>query len=254
MGLNDILLNGALATLLSLGTPSTPSSHLRPASDLYNPGAGSADHADGPREQRQPATAQPINRLRGSRTGDTGAKLDPRRFVGPRGTGVLLLHPSPEHPQIDSTHIMANTHGIELAMPSHARTVQWIKNATGLPEERVACLLGVSRIAIRDWEAGRPIRETNRRRLLETKDILQRAERQHPGRDSLVAWLDTPDPVQETSPATLLERGNLDLARLLAVLAPTSVAPMPTWARRSTSPAWRQALEQPERQGEFLHD
>jgi hypothetical protein len=70
----------------------------------------------------------------------------------------------------------------------------------------------------------------------------------------LVTWLDTPDPEFGISPRRLLERGEVDRARLLAVMSPTTVAPMPAWAKRPVAPAWQSALERPERRGEFLDD
>jgi DNA-binding transcriptional regulator YiaG len=252
MGLSNLLLKGAVATLLSLGTPSTPSSHLRPMRDLYDPGAGSMDQVIPRAEQSRLPGREPITQFVHPRTDDSGAKLAARPFADPEGTGVVLLHLASEHPRDVETRASATTRHVQLVLPPHTQAVRWILEATRLSEDRVGELLGVSRITIRDWKMGKPIRESNLRRLLETKDVLQRAERQHPSRGALVAWLDMPDPVEGTSPARLFEQGDLARARLLAVLSPASAAPSPSWAMRSTPTVWSSSFEEPERSGEFL--
>ena len=137
---------------------------------------------------------------------------------------------------------------------SHAQAAKWIQDQTGFSEERIAYLLGITRMTFRNWKAGAAITAAHRQRLFETKDVLERAMQQHSRRDELVAWLETPDLIEGTTPANLLHNGNINRARLLAVLSPTSVVQTPAWARGPLPEAWGDVLEHPELPGEFSHE
>lgn len=251
MGPGEIFLTSALATLL-LGHPRTSSPNLQPIERFSDRGVKSFDRAAGSAEAAQSPVTAAIDRLAIHQTGDGGAKLRLRGTIGSHGTGDSL-HPYRWLPQHMSD--WTDAHGsMPVAPPAHTQAVHWIQDATGLSEGRVAGLLGVERITVRNWKAGKPIKEASLRRLFETKDVLQRARRQYSRQAELVAWLHTPDLEHGISPATLLSQGEFDRARFLAILAPTAVESLPAWARRPVAAAWHGALEDLERPGEFVVD
>lgn len=250
MGPNESFLTSAPAALL-IGNPRTSSPNLQSVERFYDRGtqtlARSARHA----EAQSPVSAE-IDHVASQQTDDGGAKLRTRRFVGSHGTGdTLRLYRWIPHEHGGSVSAYDS---LQFVLPAHTQAVLWIQEATGMSEGRAAELLTVERITVRNWKAGKPIKEASLRRLFETKDVLQRAQRQYSRRDELIAWLHTPDAEQGISPARLLEQGEFDRARFLAVLAPTAVEPLPAWARRPVAVAWRGAVEDLERPGEFADD
>jgi hypothetical protein len=115
----------------------------------------------------------------------------------------------------------------------HVDIVNWIKSITGFGDERVADLVGVSRRTLNNWRLGTPIRVANRRRLLETRDVLERAFEHYPTPENLAVWLDTPVDTSGRTPTKLLQEGHADQARLFAIGGPApQVAPTPDWARQ----------------------
>lgn len=126
----------------------------------------------------------------------------------------------------------------------HIEAIRWMKDATGLPLERVAALLGVTRQALYLWERGEPISDGNRRRLLTVRDVLERTQARNPSPAELAAWLDTPRGPDARTPAELLEAGEIDRARLLAITTPSAALRRPPeWARRPVAAAFRAAAE-----------
>jgi hypothetical protein len=122
--------------------------------------------------------------------------------------------------------------------------IEWIKTATGFADQRVAQLLGVSRQRLHAWQQGARIFDRNRRRLFAVREVLERAASRHEQPDQLAAWLDTPRGADARTPAQLLEAGEIDRARLLAVATPSrGVAPAPVWIRRPMPDAFRQGRE-----------
>jgi uncharacterized protein (DUF2384 family) len=99
----------------------------------------------------------------------------------------------------------------------HQEALDWIEEATGLPWEYIRKLLRVSRPTLTAWKNGEPISNENRRRLFAIRDVLERAARRHPRQSNLVAWLETPRGADGRTPADLLEAGEIDRARLLAM-------------------------------------
>jgi DNA-binding transcriptional regulator YiaG len=209
---------------------------------------------------RRVATARTlasVERLRlfAEQTDDAGAKLRLQELVTSEGTGEVddgsYRQQSLERPEFGAFGTAKN---VVEEMAPHTQAVFWIQSATGLSEGRVAELLDVERMTVRNWKAGKRIKDTSSRRLFEIKDVLQRAQRWHAKQDELVTWLYTPDREQGISPARLLLQGEFDRARFLAVLKPSKVESTPQWARRPVPAAWRGALEVPERPGEFVED
>ena len=160
------------------------------------------------------------------------------------GTAMLVQSDTPDHP---------------LAKPGLERELQrvpaspfvdaihWIKEHTGLPQDRVAQLLGVRRQTLHRWERGEEISDGNRQRILATKDILERAWANYPTTDELRAWLDTPRDIDGHTPAAMLGKGDVDRARFYAISKRTPILRnKPEWARRSVREAL--APNQSERQ------
>ncbi len=119
--------------------------------------------------------------------------------------------------------------------PAHLEAVDWIKDATNLSQERIAKLIGVSRQALNAWERGNAISDPHRRKLLEVRDILERAQSKHPTALQLSVWLDTPRGADGKTPAGVLAEGDFDRARYLAMSVPSPrTKPAPDWVRRTT--------------------
>ena len=128
--------------------------------------------------------------------------------------------------------------------PPHLNAIRWIKAATGLSQERIGRLIGVTRQTINRWENGEPITDANRRRLFEVRDVLERAARRYNTADKLVEWLDTPRGAGGHTPAELLEAEEIDRARLFAVSTPSpGLAPVPEWVHRPIPEAFRAGAE-----------
>jgi DNA-binding transcriptional regulator YiaG len=122
--------------------------------------------------------------------------------------------------------------------------IRWIRTKTSLPQDRIARLAGVTRQTLYNWEKGEPILDHNRQRLLQIKDVLERASSQHPTPISLVTWLDTPRGAEGYTPAQLLERNEIDKARLFAISSPSPhLKRAQSWVRRSVPEAFKPGEE-----------
>ncbi len=126
----------------------------------------------------------------------------------------------------------------------HVIALEWIERATRLPLERVARLLGITRPTLYSWQQGAQIRSSNQQRLLAVLDVLKRAAARHPTPELLVAWLDTPRGADGHTPAQLLESGDMDRARLLAVstLLPELLR-APAWTHEPVAEAFQGVTE-----------
>ncbi len=126
----------------------------------------------------------------------------------------------------------------------HLNTIRWIKAATGLSQERIGRLIGVTRQTINRWEHGEPITDANRRRLFAIRDVLERATLLYPIPVELAAWLDTPRGADGRTPSELLEINEIDRARYLAVSMPSpGLARPPAWVRQPVPEAFRAGEE-----------
>jgi DNA-binding transcriptional regulator YiaG len=188
-------------------------------------------------------------------TGDVGATILPG--ASPRSTygfGDLLTRVF--------SYLMGTTEADEpqAVEQPHQKAVGWIKEATGLSWERVGRLVGVSRQAVNAWRRGAPIADDHRRKLLEVRNVLERAAKRNPRSVGLAAWLDTPRGADARTPADLLEAGEVGKARLLALASPSSgVKAPPEWARRSAREAYLNSRERvralaPERDEQLLDE
>ncbi len=129
-------------------------------------------------------------------------------------------------------------------LPPHLEAIRWIEAATGLSQERIGELIGVTRQTINRWERGEPIRDHNRRRLFAVHDVLERAAFRHPTPNELAAWLDTPRGADGCTPAQLLEANEINRARLLAVSTPSPrLKRAPSWVNRPIPEAFRAGAE-----------
>ena len=140
----------------------------------------------------------------------------------------------------------------------HLNAIHWMKAATGLSQERIGRLIGVTRQTINRWENGEPITDTNRRRLFAVRAVLERAALQHAMPAQLAAWLDTPRGADGHTPAELLEMDQIDRARLFAVSTSSpGLARAPAWVNQPIPEAFRAGTEHrqealpPEQDDEF---
>ena len=120
-----------------------------------------------------------------------------------------------------------------VAAEPHAESVRWLRDATGLPLARIGRLIGVSRMTLNSWTRGGAITDSNRRRVLAIRQIVELATRRHQGPSRIAAWLDTPRGASGQTPFDLLVAGDLDQARYLAVSEPSpNLSRAPSWAYR----------------------
>lgn len=134
-------------------------------------------------------------------------------------TGILTISPTQPSRQLEPPAVV-----VEEAhqQAPHLVALAWIEQATRLPLERIAPLLGIKRQTLYAWKNGAQIRSANQQRLFAVLDVLKRAAVRHPTAELLVAWLDMPRGADGQTPAQLLEAGNIDRARLLAISKPIS--------------------------------
>lgn len=133
----------------------------------------------------------------------------------------------------------------EREVPSPAGdALAFISERTGLSQEQIGDVLGVTRQTLHNWRRGDPIGDANLRRLLAVRDVLGRAARRYPSPDLLRAWLLTPRGTDGKTPGDLLAAGEIDRARLLAMAPPAGgVSPLPAVLRRPTPPTMRTGRE-----------
>lgn len=108
--------------------------------------------------------------------------------------------------------------------PAAAGALRWMKAATALSDERLSRLLGVSRQTLHAWGTGTGITSKNLTRLVAIRDVLQRAQQSCRSPQALSRWLDAGIGPGGSSPAQLIERGDVDHARLLAVTIRSAVS------------------------------
>lgn len=181
--------------------------------------------------------------------------------LGTYDGGVRLFH-QPHGRSICSGLIFGLVHGAGHNAPSpgispsdevlnsaltstpQAHAVRWIRDITGLSLERIARLLGVSRQTLDSWRRDGQIADANRQRLLSVQDVLERAHRHHPTPAQLAAWLDKPRGAHARTPAQLLEMGDIDRARLLAVSTPSiNLVQSPRWVSEPIPESFQDAIE-----------
>lgn len=178
-------------------------------------------------------------------THDGRARLTYGTGVGRRYAVSLLVF---RRPRLESAGHEVNPDDLDVLLDRaapHAEAVNWIKDAMGLPLERVGKLLGVSRQTVDAWRKQERISDPKRQRLLAVRDVLERARRLYRTPEELAAWLDTPRGADARTPAQLLEAGEIDRARLLAVAAPSpNLSRPPAWASRPVPEVFQDAMEQ----------
>ena len=115
-----------------------------------------------------------------------------------------------------------------------------IQALTGLNKTRIAVdLFGVTKQAFNAWERGLKISNQNLNHVLETHDVLRRANLRHPGPDQLQTWLSAPRGIRAERPRDLLKQGEFGRARLLAIsTAPPRESPVSDWVLRSSPDPW----------------
>lgn len=171
------------------------------------------------------------------------------KIIAALSTGTLVLYF--ETPQPVTCHGIWPNDPVP-HLPPHTRAVTWIQDAAGMSEQRLADLLDVTRITIRNWKAGGSVRQHNHvERLYQIRDVLERAQQSYPRKDELSAWLATPSLIDGITPESLLRHGDFDKARALALLTKSDVAPTPYWAQNAESSPWAHNLEAREKPGEL---
>jgi len=122
--------------------------------------------------------------------------------------------------------------------------IQWMENVTGLSQDKIGRLIGVTRQAINGWKRGGRIADDNRQRIFAVRDVLERAISKHPTKELLTAWLDTPRGADGRTPAQLIEANEINRARFLAISSPSPrLARAPSWVNRPVPEAFRARAE-----------
>jgi uncharacterized protein (DUF2384 family) len=122
--------------------------------------------------------------------------------------------------------------------------IRWIESVTGLSQDRIGDLIGVTRQAINVWKRGGRITDDRRRRIFAVREVIERAATRYTTREQLVAWLDTPRGADGRTPAELLKANEINRARLFAVSVPSPrLVRAPSWVNRSIPEAFRPGAE-----------
>lgn len=87
MGLSEILVQGALATILSLGGPQTSSPNVRPLQDIFKHGSENGALLAERQSSHRLQASVPLDSLIGKPTDDNGANLNAPPKVQQRLTG-----------------------------------------------------------------------------------------------------------------------------------------------------------------------
>jgi transcriptional regulator with XRE-family HTH domain len=133
-------------------------------------------------------------------------------------------------------------HQTSVELPLDA--IHWMESVTGLSQDRIGRLIGVTRQAINGWKRGGRIADDNRQRIFAIRDVLERAISKHPTKDLLTAWLDTPRGADGRTPAQLIEANEVNRARLLAISSPSPrLVRAPTWVNQPIPEAFSTGAE-----------
>lgn len=162
-------------------------------------------------------------------TSDGGTLLKSLRPSTAIALGRVLLR----QPMVQLT---ARVEPVDIGLQPYSEAVQWIKEATRLPMNRIAQLLGVTRPTIYAWLNNGEITDLNRRRLFTVREILERAQRLNHSPAELSRWLDSPRTEEGHTPFSLLANGEFNRARLFAISTPSPrVKTPPPWTSASPS-------------------
>lgn len=247
-----------VALTLIVNSPSqTPSTHLRPVQSLYER-ATEQGHVLGVTRDEPSARLWTWQDQRIHPSITTGVKVRSLQSVMP-GLSVWTVKAVNEEDlklpgQSEQSRIIDSSDEIAVALPEHARAVQWLIDSAGLTAPRLAEMLGVSRVRIQGWKTGAPIMPARLERVLQVRDVLTRAMSTRPLKEDLAAWLATPDPYQGVTPAQLLQQGDFDRARMLTVVSPSRTEPLPDWARRPIPAKWQRQMSPRQQPDEFFDE
>lgn len=139
---------------------------------------------------------------------------------------------------------MQTTHISRPAVSPVRATISWIREATSLSNIRIAKLVGITRQALHLWEHGGVVSPPNQGRLFAVRDVLERAQRHHRSVEEMQTWLNTPRGATGTTPAEMLETGEVDRARMYAVAVRSpGIRTVPVWVRHSVPAAFQSGQE-----------
>lgn len=167
-------------------------------------------------------------------TGEGGARLRNDPVLVIERIGPWLHRPSSSTSAVRSSQAPAAEKPSPATKSAIADALGWIKEATGLPQDRIAAILQVSRQTVYNWENGAPIAPHNMEHLLAVRDVLGRAASRYTSQQDLLVWLYSPRGADSRTAADLLAAGAIGKARLLAFTTPAPrVKPAASWTRQS---------------------
>lgn len=180
-----------------------------------------------------PAITELIVAAASSTSAGTGLRRLFSSFAASTGSSLLVENAAEAIRELDAiAGVRHQDQGAgDSITPPHVEAIRWMATSTGLSQTDLAALLGVTRQTLHLWRGGGHITTANMRRVLLTRDILEKAATRFTTRAGLSGWLHTPRGASSTTPAEYLERGEFDQARLLAVSSPSSGARPPLWVR-----------------------
>ncbi len=142
------------------------------------------------------------------RTRSARALINPPSLLATRSTDLGLL--APVIAPVESDHVVA---------------IKMIQGVTGLSDERIGRLLGVSRQTLAAWKSGSVIRRSNEEALSEVADIIERAASRYANPTVLQKWLDEADTELGLSPGEMISNHRFDEARYSAMAGTSTVVP-----------------------------
>lgn len=180
--------------------------------------------------------------LRERGTDDGGHRIipGPVRNIVCLGLVVVGIYAGAQVTHVPSIPIVTAIYEVHNQQPAYSMAIHSVLEITGLSKERVAKLLSITRPTLDSWIRGGQIRDQNRQRIFAIHDVLKRAAVRHRTSDQLVEWLDTPRGISGRTPAQLLEAGEYDRARALAISMPSAgLERTPTWVGRPVAEAFQ---------------
>lgn len=157
-----------------------------------------------------------------------------------RTDGTLEYLPSSWQPEINAADFerMSTSPGYF----SLAERVREIQTLSGWSAGELGSVIGVGRVTVQNWLAGKPATLKNQESVIHIHDVMKRGER-NPQIKDLSSWLLTPAASDGSSPKRLLTEGKYDRARTRAMVATPSLKRLEGIQEAAKTSPWESLLE-----------
>jgi DNA-binding transcriptional regulator YiaG len=164
------------------------------------------------------ATTKPKQKTAPKLNTSGGPEVRERRMASPAASGEQTVKSLAKREVAPASQAKSTRAEATPAGRASANLVAEVRAGLGVTREFFARLTGFSVRAIAGWEAGRPVSEAGRRRVLEMKRLREvLAEGMRP--EFIAQWLETPcEGLGGLKPVEVLERGETDRLWRVALL------------------------------------